>query len=108
MTTAEMTQIDSVLNVVLTWPRERQLSLARRVLDHLDEAPAIAGPATARARTVVSVDQIRQLLAAPEEMSDDEALSLEELEGCLATDAPPPTDEEVERWLEERRMRKYG
>ena len=30
------------------------------------------------------------------------------LEGILATDAPPPTDEEVERILEEERMRKYG
>ena len=108
MTTAEMTQLNSVLHVVLTWPRERQLSLARRVLDHLDESPPIAGPTTAVARPVVSVDYIRQLLAAPDELSDDDALSIEELEGCLATDAPPPTDEEVERWLEERRTRKYG
>lgn len=108
MTTAELAQIETVLHVVLTWPRERQLSVARRVLDHLDESPAIAAHASTEVRPVVSVDQIRQLLAAPEEMSDDEALSIEELEGRLATDAPPPTDEEVERWLEERRMRKYG
>lgn len=107
MTTAELTQIDSVLHVVLTWPRERQLSLARRVLDHLDETPATIVPAQSVARSVVSVEQIRQMLAAPEEISGDE-LTLEELEGCLATDAPPPSDEEVERWLEEERMRKYG
>ncbi len=107
MTMAETTQIDSVLHVVLSWPRERQLSLARRVLDHLDETPAMAAPARPLARSVVSVEQIRQMLAEPEDNLDD-ALSIEELEGCLATDAPPPTDEEVERWLEERRMRKYG
>ncbi len=28
--------------------------------------------------------------------------------GIAATDRPPPTDEEVDRWLEEERMRKYG
>jgi len=34
--------------------------------------------------------------------------SLRNLVGLLATDRPPPIDEEVERWLEERRMEKYG
>jgi hypothetical protein len=34
--------------------------------------------------------------------------SLRDLVGILATDQPPPTDEDVERILEEERMRKYG
>ena len=34
--------------------------------------------------------------------------SLRDLVGILATDQSPPTDEEVERILEEERMRKYG
>lgn len=28
--------------------------------------------------------------------------------GMAATDRPPPTDEEVDRWLEEERVKKYG
>jgi hypothetical protein len=28
--------------------------------------------------------------------------------GLLATDKPAPTDEEIEQWLEEHRMEKYG
>jgi hypothetical protein len=28
--------------------------------------------------------------------------------GLLATDNPPPTDEEIAQWLTERRMEKYG
>ena len=28
--------------------------------------------------------------------------------GLAATDRPPPNDEDVERWLEEERMKKYG
>ena len=28
--------------------------------------------------------------------------------GLAATDRPPPSDEDVERWLEEERMKKYG
>ncbi|HEY9849361.1 MAG TPA: hypothetical protein V6D28_07875 [Leptolyngbyaceae cyanobacterium] len=32
---------------------------------------------------------------------------LEKLKGCLKTDAPPPTDEEVEAMLQQRREEKY-
>ncbi|HWQ15448.1 MAG TPA: hypothetical protein VNL77_21785 [Roseiflexaceae bacterium] len=28
--------------------------------------------------------------------------------GLLASDRPPPADEEVARWLEERRIERYG
>lgn len=32
----------------------------------------------------------------------------ERARGLLASDQPPPSDEEVEQWLEEHRMEKYG
>lgn len=35
-------------------------------------------------------------------------LSLDEIEGMLATDKPAPDDETCRRWIEEERMRKYG
>jgi hypothetical protein len=34
--------------------------------------------------------------------------SLRNLAGLLATDQPPPTDEDVARWLDEHKMEKYG
>ncbi len=34
--------------------------------------------------------------------------SLADLRGLMATDQPPPEDAEIERWLEEERMRKFG
>ena len=34
--------------------------------------------------------------------------ALRELYGLLATDQPPPSDEDVRRWLDERRWEKYG
>jgi hypothetical protein len=35
-------------------------------------------------------------------------LTLDQIIGILKTDAPPPTDEECDRIIEEERMRKYG
>ncbi len=34
--------------------------------------------------------------------------SVSEVLGLAATDAPPPTDDDVRRWLEERRIEKFG
>ena len=34
--------------------------------------------------------------------------TLEKALGLLATSEPPPSDNEVDRWLNERRMEKYG
>jgi len=104
---AEANPIDTVLNVVLSWPRERQLSLARRVLDHLDESLVRTVVTSGTVQPIITVEQIRQMLAAPD-AGLNVAPSLEELEGILATDEPPPTDEQVQDWLEEERMRKYG
>ncbi len=39
---------------------------------------------------------------------DDDAPTIDELEGILDNGTPPPTDKECQRWLEEERMRKYG
>jgi hypothetical protein len=34
--------------------------------------------------------------------------TLQKALGLLATDQPPPTDEEVKQWLDEHRWEKYG
>jgi hypothetical protein len=64
-----------------SWPFDMRITLARRILETA-EAPAIPEP--------------------PRTMSLDQVI------GILKTDAPPPTDEECERIVDEERMRKYG
>lgn len=58
------------------------------------------------------MQSITALADAPSEANvegdDDDAPTIDELEGILDNGTPPPTDEECERWLEEERMRKYG
>lgn len=78
---------DAILATIRKWPREAQLALARDILD-------------------------TALAPAEESQVGDEAAhsqgSWRNLIGLLATDQPPPTDEEIERWREEWRMEKYG
>ena len=70
-----------VLDRVLTWDTERRIDLARRILETV--APA------------------RPLKPA-------QTMSLGEVIGILKTDAPPPTDAECKKIIEEERLKKYG
>lgn len=56
------------------------------------------------------IQSLHSLPDAPQQATADvdDAPTLDELEGILDNGTTPPTDEEVERWLEEERMRKYG
>jgi hypothetical protein len=82
MTASNAPTYGEVLFAVERWPRERRLALIRDLLETIDDD------------------------AAEKERRRREAF--DRLEGILATDAPPPTDEEVEQWLEEERLKKYG
>jgi hypothetical protein len=77
----ETNNYQQVLRTVRRWSAERRFALVQDVIDTL--ATEI-GPARAPRETL------------------DRAL------GLLATDQPPPSDEDVERWLQERRMERYG
>ena len=77
-------------------------TLTKRLLDGLgaQKRPLL--------RPSMSLDEIEAMLATDDPDSDDDAPTIDELEGILDNGTPPPTDEECERWLEEERMRKYG
>lgn len=79
---------DTILQVIQQWPRAEQIELARAILR--------------------AAEQARQggESAAPEATQQQD--SWMRLIGLLATDQPPPTDEDIERWREERRIEKYG
>ena len=72
---------ETVLKTVHQWPPDRRFALVRDVINTL--APEVA-PARPRRKT------------------------LEKALGLLATGRPAPSDAEVQQWLDERRMEKYG
>lgn len=72
---------EAVLQTIRQWPLERRLSLVQDVI-----------------RTMKSD------MEQPRSKKDTLSSAL----GLLATDRPAPSDEEVQRWLDEHRLEKYG
>lgn len=72
---------ETILRAIQTWPQDEQMALAVDIMQR-------AGAA---------------LVEEPLDPPDSQGLA-----GLLANDQPPPTDEQVEKWLEEDRMKKYG
>ncbi len=81
MSTHELTSYETVLNTVRQWPMTRRFALVQDVLNTL--ASEVTPPQ-------------------PRHKTLHEAL------GLLATDRPAPSDAEIQQWLDERRMEKYG
>jgi len=73
----------TVLEIVREWPPDRRFALIRDLLETL--APVWTEGARRRRRA-----------------------TLEEALGLLATQSPPPSDEEIQQWLNEHRLEKYG
>jgi hypothetical protein len=82
MTAPGVLAYGEVLLAVDRWPRERRLALMRHLLETIDDDAE-----------------------AKEERRRE---ALRNLRGMLKTSEPPPTDEDVRRWLDERRMEEYG
>jgi hypothetical protein len=79
--------VATVWEQVKAWPAPERMALASRILQSLErEGQPSMDPSSAPIR--------RKTLA--------------DLWGCMATDEPPPTDEEVEQIIDEAIMRKYG
>jgi hypothetical protein len=81
MSFQEINSYQQVLQTIHGWPLERRFALVQDVIDTLVTE---AVPARSKRKTL------------------DMAL------GLLKTDHPAPSDEEVQRWLQERRMEKYA
>ena len=83
MTAMETQNLDykTVLDIVRGWPATQRFMLVQAVL---------------------------QTLAPEPEQSHVRLPTMELARGLLATGKPPPSDEEVKRWLEEKRLKKYG
>jgi hypothetical protein len=75
-------EMADILDRIKNWPIPERITLARHILESVEARPVVEPP--------------------------PRRLPLSDVIGILKTDAPPPTDEEVERIIEEERMRKYG
>jgi len=60
------------------------------------------------ARRFALVQDVLRTLAAESEPQPPRERTLEQALRLMPPGQPAPTDEEVERWLDERRMEKYG
>jgi hypothetical protein len=69
---------ESMLRAICQWPLDRRFSL---------------------------IQDIRNTLKPDVEISQPKQATLPRALGLLATDQPAPTDEEVQQWIEERRVR---
>jgi hypothetical protein len=85
MATTAGPEYTAVLRQITAWPRSARLALLRDVLDTLADQEEIVEMSTSRSRP-----------------------ALHEVAGLLKTDEPPPTDDQVEQWLEERRIQRFG
>ena len=81
MNSPEAAEYETLLKIITAWPPAKRVRLIQDVLKTLAPMMEEARP---RRKT------------------------LHIAEGLLATDQPPPTDEQIEQWLDERRMEKYG
>jgi hypothetical protein len=81
MNTLRTNSYENVLETVRQWPRDRRFALLRDVINTL--ATEVYRPR-------------------PRRNTLDRAL------GLLATNRPAPSDAEIQQWLDERRVEKYG
>ena len=81
MNTIKTNNYDSVLQTVRQWPPNRRFALVRDVIDSL--------------ATEVLPSQPRRK-------------TLQEALGLLARSGPAPSDAEIQQWLDEHRIEKYG
>jgi hypothetical protein len=81
MDTLDTASYETIFDIVRSWPPARRFTLVQDVLKTL--APETEQPRPRRN-------------------------TLERALGLLATSEPAPSDAGIERWLDERRMKKYG
>jgi hypothetical protein len=77
---------ENILRVIHNWPLSERLNLVQDILKTL--APELKN-------SKLSVSHTRRN-------------TLKEALGLLATHQPPPSDEEIQDWLDEHRREKYG
>lgn len=101
---------EQVRDTVLGWPVQMRIVLMRELLDTLTE------PADRQERKQKALSRMLGLLKTEKPAPSEGEMqpygpkrdTLSAALGLASTDKPAPSDEDVARWLDERRMEKYG
>lgn len=104
----------SVRDAVRDWPLSLRAALMHDILNTLMEQVENQEQREERRRKALS--EMPGLLKTDKPAPSDEEVvpygpkrnTVQAALGLAATDKPAPSDEDVERWLDERRMEKYG
>ena len=99
MSAPSQTNYDDILRKIEVLPRDEQVDILFYLLDRLL-------PFGSHMRTTHSEPASANADPQPEKRPRNR--TLHRALGLLATDKAAPTDEEVERWLDEHRQEKYG
>ena len=83
---AQMMSYDNILNTIRNWPLSKRLTLVQDILKTLAPDLKAVEPDSPRAKRN----------------------TLKEALGLLATNQPAPSDQEIQDWLNEHRLEKYG
>ncbi len=101
MSVAESSDLAEILTRVTSWPADRRIALARRILESLEPAPP-----PPESEPMPTAEEIMALLH-PERYGR-RIPTAEELQAMLGAVPPGPDDATVKRWIDEHRMTKYG
>jgi hypothetical protein len=100
MSTAEATELTDILTRVTTWSTTMRITLARKILESVDQA-AVQTKLSPKTTGDFAHDDERPPRAT-RGFSADQVIQL------LHSDQPAPSDGECDRILEEELMKKYG
>ena len=121
MTSVEHQEISEVVARVAAWPPAERIKLAQKILETVET------PSDKRSSRGYSAAEVIALMQSPQPAPDDQDDVIQQMQtrypklfqhsdtawvksliGLAAGEKPPPTDEEVRRWIDEHRMEKYG
>jgi hypothetical protein len=111
MPATDMNEVADVWGRIHTWSSAQKLALMRKIVDSLEvpDETAVQSAFTGGGLSTDTVRESRDPSRLPTDVgTQPPKKTLADLLGLFRTDAAPPNDEEVERILEEERMRKYG
>ena len=102
-----LSQMQRILESVKHWPVPQRVSLARRILETVENS---ALQPTTGPLPVVRGRPVEELigLAAGDKPPPPPGMSSAELMAFLKTDRPAPDDATIKLWIDEHRMEKYG
>jgi hypothetical protein len=101
-------EFNEVLARVAAWPRDDRVEFARKVLDTVHPANGADAVAPQSPESVMNTVQMRYRFLAATPAANELRARVLPLIGLAATGKPPPSDRDVQQWIDEHRRAKFG